>query len=434
MLVNDITNFSQIFSKEKLNIIPKLIFDIRVFTIIIILSYLLAYKLTSYAAGFQSIKHKSRIEILFLSAFFILIVVPSLKINNDIYDKLENRKLNEYRPFITKNEINYNFGKDFNNWYSDRFLGRNELIHLYNKLKLLLTNYIYEQDGYYYNKKSHWSFSTGEILTKDIKNNFPIYKTNIQKLNEFCDKNGIKLYIVISPIKGEVYPDKIYPYKQKINNYKDFEQYINKSFNRKLVTYPLTEIKEASKLEYTFPKGDVHWSEHGALIAYKALMQNIKQDFPNINILNENDFIVTKNKKAITDFPGTHYHKGHNYNVMRISIKHHNDFYLSYESKFKNKISRINNMQTFASDSFYQYGNPLKAYIIGNSFSENLYIFLKYTFKETKKRRINNSVEPSEFKITRWESEILKFKPDILIIVIQSLCLDHFKQLYSEEE
>ena len=188
ILITDLTNFSQLFSKEKLNIVPKLVFDLRVLTIILILSYLLAYKLTSYAADFKSVKNQSPIEIVFLTVFFVLLILPALKINDDTYSKGENRNLAEYKPFITKNEINYNFGQDFNNWFSDRFFGRTSIIHLYNKLRFLLTSYIYNQGEYYYNKKTQWAFSTGWGIDGDISNKFPVYEKNIKKLKNFCDK------------------------------------------------------------------------------------------------------------------------------------------------------------------------------------------------------------------------------------------------------
>lgn len=431
--INDVNSFSQLFSKERLNVKPKLIFDIRILTIILIISYLLAYKITSYAADFKSVENKSRIEVFFLAAFFFILIIPSLKINDGVYDKLENRKLSEYKPFLTKNEINYSFGQDFNSWYSDRFLGRPAFINLYNKLRFFLTYYIYEQNGYYYNKKTKWSFSTG-WFPKENNIDFSMYEKNLKKLNDFCKKNGIKLYIVIAPVKCEIYPEAIYPYKNRISNGEKFKNYINTSFNKEIVTYPLKEMQTASNNEFTYPKGDVHWSEYGALIAYKNLMQIIKQDFPDIHILNNSDFVITKNKLARTDYPSTLFHKGHEYKVMDISINKSSTSYLSYESKFADKLNIINQNSTAASDSYFPYGNPQKAYIIGTSFCENIHLFLKYTFKEVKKRRINNSVELPKFKMSRWEKEILKFKPDILIIVIQSISIDNFKNLYSEED
>lgn len=432
IFISELKEIAQIFSKEKLNITPKLNFDIRVLIIITILSYLLAYKLTSYLADFKSLKNQSRIEIIFLTAFFILLVLPSCNINNKLYDKSENRKLTEYKPFITKNEINYKFGKDFNNWYSDRFFGRTSMIHLYNKLRFLLTCYMYNQGKYYYNKKNQWAFSPEWHDINDLSYNFPLYEKNIKKLQDFCGKNTIKLYIVLAPVKGEVYPDIIYPFKLRFNNGQKFEEYINKSFGREIVTYPLEEMQEDAQKEYVFPKGDLHWSEYGAYSAYRVLMHNIKKDFPDIKILNDNDFNIEKKKLTRTDFPGTYFNKGHEYNQMRISTKHNNALYSSYESKFADMLKISVHNYNLSSDSFYPYGNPEKAYIIGTSFCENLYLFLRYTFKEVKKRRINNSYEPPEFNMLRWENEILEFKPDILILVIQGASIDNFRDLYNE--
>ena len=434
ILLTDLTAFSQLFSKEKLNIVPKLVFDARVLTIILILSYLLAYKLTSYIADFKSVKNQSRIEIVFLTVFFVLLILPALKINDEIYSKAENRKLAEYKPFITKNEINYNFGQDFNNWFSDRFFGRTSIIHLYNKLRFLLIGYIYNQGEYYYNKKTQWAFSTGWHSTGCLNKNFPVYEKNIKKLEDFCQKNGIKLYIVLAPVKGEVYPEAIYPFKLTFNNGEQFEKYINTSFGRQIATYPLKEMQDAAQKEYAFPQGDPHWSEYGAYSAYKVLMHNIKKDFPDIKILNDDDFNIEKKKLTRTDYPGTYFNKGHEYNTMRISIKHNNTLYPSYESKFSDKLQIVTHDSRASADSFFPYGNPEKAYIIGTSFSENLYLFLRYTFKEVKKRRINNSFEPPEFKMSRWEKEILEFKPDIMIIVIQSNGIKAFSELYGGEK
>lgn len=356
-----------------------------------------------------------------------------MKINDDIYDKFENRKLSEYKPFFTKNEINYSFGQDFNSWYSDRFLGRQPLINLYNKLRFFLTYYIYEQNGYYFNKKTKWAFSTNWFLKKN-NTDFSVYEKNIRKLYNFCNENGIKLYIVIAPVKSEVYPNVVYPFKKIKYEGDEFEKYINSSFGNNIVSFALPEIQKDAINDYAFTKGDPHWSEYGAYSAYKVLMNNIKQDFPDIHILNNSDFVISKNKLARTDYPSTLFHKGHEYKVMNISIKSNAPSYLSYESKFADKLNIINQNNSSASDSYFPYGNPQKAYIIGTSFCENIHLFLKYTFKEVKKRRINNSVELPKFKMSRWEKEILEFKPDILIIVLQSISIDNFKDLYSEED
>ena len=68
--------------------------------------------------------------------------------------------------------------------------------------------------------------------------------------------------------------------------------------------------------------------------------------------------------------------------------------------------------------------------MIGTSFSEKLFMFLRYSFIYIKKRKIMEG----KFKLSRWEKEILDFKPDIMIIVIQSNGIKAFSELYGGEK
>ena len=235
IFISELKEIAQIFSKERLTIIPKIIFDIRILTIILILSYLLTYKLTSYLADFKNLKNQSRIEIIFLTAFFILLTLPCLKINDDIISKAENRTLSPYVPFINKSGINYNFGQDFNNWISDRFLGRSTLTRLYNKLHFMLTYYIYEQNDRFYNKKTGWAFTKGWINPSYSEKELSDYEKNILELKNFCDKHNIKLYVLIPPVKGEVYYNEIYPHITKPSNIDILEKNVNKKVSHNII-------------------------------------------------------------------------------------------------------------------------------------------------------------------------------------------------------
>lgn len=407
----------------------KPIFDYKFFIIITVLSYLLAYRLTSYLADFKNVKHQSRIEILFLSIFALILIIPASAINNEKYSEQENRKLVEKPQFISDNEINYNFGKEFDSWFSDRFYLRELFIKFYNKTRLLLTYGIYKQNqNFYFDKHTQWAFDSNWEQKTDLSPNFPAYFKNIEKLKDFCDKNHIKLYILISPVKMDIYPQ-YYPLKLGKNTIKPFREYINSRIHQNLVLYPIEELLKASETDYAFPKGDPHWSEYGAYTAYKVLMNNIKKDFPDVKILNDNDFNITQQKLARTDYGGT-YHKGGEYKVMNINRL--TTQYTTYQHKQEKALSQVCNETILYCASSFPYGNKQKVYIIGNSFSENLFLFLKYTFSDIKKRRINNPTETSKCKMSRWEKEILDFQPDILILTITGLNI--FSELYGEDE
>ena len=407
----------------------KPIFDYKFFIIIAVLSYLLLYKLTSYLADFKNVKNQSRIEIVFLTIFGMILIIPASAINNEKYSEHENRKLAEKPQFVVENEINYNFGKNFDTWFSDRFNLRTEMIKLYNKTRFILTYGVYKQNQtYYFDKHTQWAFDSNWEQKDDLSADFPVYYRNIKKLKAFCDKNHIKLYILITPVKMDIYPQ-YYPLELGENTIKPFREYVNSRMNQNFILYPIEELQKASETDYIFPKGDPHWSEYGAYTAYKILMNNIKKDFPDIKILNDNDFNITKNTLVRTDYGGV-YHQGTEYttlNINRLKTK-----YTTYQHKKEKSLSNTCDGTILSCYSSFPYGNKKKLYIIGNSFSENLFLFLKYSFNDIRKRRINNPTETPKCRMSRWESEILDFKPDILIFTVTSL--QGFSELYGEDK
>lgn len=431
--IKNITNFSQIFFNETLNIYPKLIFNFNIFIILVILNYLLIYKLTSYLANFKSIDKISRIDILFLLSFFIILIIPSLKMNDYIYIPYERRKAAPFPEFINNNIINFKFGEDFNNWYSDRFMEREQVIYSYNEIRKILTYRIYNQGSLYFNKKNKWAFDPCWIENGHVEDFSPIL-ANIKRLNEFCNKHNIKLYIMVAPVKPQIYLEATYPYKLKYNDSEEFEKLINTQVRSNLVTYPYEGIKNASKSDYTFSKGDPHWLEYGAFIGYQELMKNIKQDFPNLKTLNDSDFIKSRRKEVRTDFPGNIFYEGYEYATMHIDIKHLPTTYLTYEHKHSNLLDMKINEAYTTSESKFPEGNPQRMYVIGTSFSENLFLFLRYSFAEVKKVRFNGFNTPDVRTFSRFEKDVLKFKPDILLIVTQNGSVNRFDELYTEKK
>ena len=129
--------FSLIYNKP-VNVKSPTKFDIKLLIVIAVLSFLLAYKLTSYLADFKTLNNASRMDIVFLLLFFAILFIPMSNIDKKtVKSEKENRNLAKYKPFIYKNSINFNFGNDFDNWFSDRFFLRNYITESFSKLKIL---------------------------------------------------------------------------------------------------------------------------------------------------------------------------------------------------------------------------------------------------------------------------------------------------------
>ena len=403
-------------------------FEFLIFVILLVLIYLLAYKLTDYMANFKTIQDKSRIDIGFLAIFFTFLAIPMCHISNEVMSNQENRKLADWKPLISeKGDINFNFGKDFDAYFSDRFFLREPVTFIYKKIKIALSYKVIEINNIYYNKKTGWAFMRVWFEVADITPNMPAITTSIQKLYDFCNKNGIKLYIIVAPVKEEVYSDKIHPFALRQQNGKIFTDMINKNIAN-IAYFPIDLLKEKSKTEYTYPKTDPHWSELGGFITANNFLKHFgyKQ-------LNEDEFnIIDKTHPVITDIPDwmTDKSVGYYYQVLGLKNKQN---YKNFTHKFEDELVILKKDDLlFSKDSHFEKAkNPQKVYIIGSSYCENVYRFLRFAFKDIQKRRINNNVSNGEkIPFNRWQSEILETKPDILLLIIESTSLHKYTSLW----
>lgn len=405
-------------------------FDVMMFVILLVLIYLLVYKLTDYLANFKTIEGKSRIDIIFLTIFFVFLCIPMSNISTEKYSRAERRSYAEWKPLIAqKGVINYNFGNDFNSYFSDRFFLRKPMISLYKKLKILVSDKIIYENDIYYNKKTGWAFKRFWFEQEDITPKLPEIIASIQKLYNFCRKNNVKLFIVIVPVKEEVYPDIIEPFTLRQNNGKILEKEINEKIGN-IAYFPLDILREKSKTDYTYPKTDPHWGELGGYIAANDFLKHFgyKQ-------LKESDFEITEQvAPVITDIPDWMTEKsiGYYYEVLGLKNKQK---YKHFTNKYEDEFTLLDkDDKLYSKDSrFIKAPNPQKVYLIGSSYSENMYRFLKFAFRDVIKRRINNNIcDGAEIPFSRWQSEIEKTKPDMLIMIIESASQNKYLTLWDE--
>ena len=428
--------------KKTLKVRTAIKFDFKLFVIILVLTYLLAYKLSNYVADFKSVKEKSRIDIIFLTIFFIFLFIPMSHINQDEISKQENRRLAKWQPFITQNgEINYDFGKNFNEWFNDRFYYRDKIIPIYLNIKYALaSDYAKIPLGYVY-KKSGWMFynqSQGDtnnsfkpLSDKELKQ----YTENIHKLLGYCNKNNIKLYILISPTKEYLYRDEDYVNKmQVVEKTRKLVDNVSKELNYEII-YPENELKKLKEKEYVCFKTDHHLTDSASFLLYKLLLKRIKQDFSDIEIKQEKDFNITYSSLIRWD-SNRDYKKGCNYERANL----HDKKLLKTKYKYYD-YKKLQDITISGVHPHYSHINPrgkYKIFIIGNSFCENLTYFLDTSFQEIQKYRFNSPLDFPKRKapldIRGYIPLIENQKPNVLLIVLSSGYVDNLKDLYDNED
>ncbi len=416
-------------------------FDFYIFFIVLVVSYLFAFKIIDYLADFKTIQHQSRIEIVFLALFFTILFIPMMHITQDKISSSENRTLAVWKPLITsKGEINYKFGKDFDNWFNDRFFLRKPIVKTYKNFKYRIAYQYYETAQGFLNKKNKWMDS--DKSTNDVhytQKDYDKAVRSIVKLQKFCEKNNIRFYIIIAPRKQEIYTKELYPMlknKSRFNESIKMANYIKNKTNVDII-YPFNELKDLSKKDYAYFKSDHHWTDEGAYLGYLKLMQQVKKDYPDIYINTNKDFDYFYSNK-VRVLPDTGLFEGRTYKVMNLHDKKLLDAkYKYYKHKKSDNIKYHSKNFKGKYYWFLDYKNNIKApklLLFGDSFTLNLLPSIVYSFSNTKNiyTYVSGENGMKNMNIKRFENEILNHKTDVLVICLSEIIRIGF--LYEENE
>lgn len=191
----------------------------------------------------------------------------------------ENRQLSVYKTFIKDNDINFNYGEDFNNWFSDRFYLRDKTTELHNILKRTINrNY---KDNFALIGKENWLFLVSGNSERNYLNLDKFSEKDLKKavdyivsIDNYCKKHNKKFIFLICPDKnkiyGEYYPD--YYIKNIPDSESRANQLISELNKRGVKTiYPYNVLKANKTSDQTkllYWKNDTHWSTYGAYTAY----------------------------------------------------------------------------------------------------------------------------------------------------------------------
>ena len=392
------------------------------------ISFLLSRLLVYWLSKFKIREHHSRIDIVFLSVFFALLLIPMSRIDRSEKSEQENRMLAKYIPLLySDGGINLKYGKDFEAWFNDHFNFRNKIIRNYNTLKYKLNRYF---SGQWYNNeiyfaKDGWMFDSFETRKFLGFNQEQTDKTiqNFKKLKNSMEKRGIKFYFFISPTKGDIYAEYNIRYLLEKDKTEELVNIISKNSGVKIY-YPRQKYLEAKESEMIFYKTDHHSTEYATWIAYQDLSTQIKHDFPEYYIASLDNYAFEYDNMVHFE---THIHKGTSAERINVDVTNHLDKQYKYfipKNQSNIKISKV-------SDNIYDYHNnlaqnDLRVMLIGNSFTENFVKFLPYSVQDMRKYRTNNIGLQMKF----IESEIKKYNPDIVIFALHSSWINNLSTMY----
>jgi hypothetical protein len=251
-----------------------------------VLAFLFSYKLINYLANFKLLQHNSRIDIVFLSMFFITLYIPMSYISKEETSPNENRVLAKYPKLLGENGINTLFGKKVENWFNDRFFGRRFMLSTEEKMKRLI-------EPHRGNKKvmvgkEGWLFYKGGNSVNNFINKSELSSHQMEKgteyliaINNWCKAHNKKFYYVLIPDKHRIYGEyvqyiqKIRPDSESMDN--QWVNYIrNHSDVNVLYLYDILMQNKGKDLLYW--KEDTHWNYFGGYIGYQEIMKTLAKN------------------------------------------------------------------------------------------------------------------------------------------------------------
>lgn len=408
------------------------------FVIISFFAFIIFYSFFSYVFALKKNENCSVSDIALVSVFVVLLFIPTLKLEKSDVSELENRPLAKFPAFYENFQLNNNWGRQFENYFNDRFFGREQLNNFYKKLIDLSSN-VYQNNLVIVDKRK--GVFTHKAAIKNLYRQVPLSElendeTSLQKFADLCSKNGSKLYVVVIPDRANIYREDI-PYHNTEGYITAGEQFSNYLANKKDLNftflYPKKELLEAKQKanDELFFKADTHQTDYGAYVVYLALIDLMKKDYKILNPVSLSIFDVSKNNKIKSAEYGA-YDIGMS-NAMSLCDEKYLDTFYTYYSPKKSSgliIKKYDDVNLLSSRAYYPKGINKKVLLIGSSYIEKLYIFIRQTFRFTDKVRVNNSYE-SNFHVYRFENKIAKEKPDIVIVALnESEALQYIESMY----
>ena len=278
-------------------------------------------------------------------------------------------------------------------------------------------------------------------LGKNKQEILDTYADNINKLQKYCDNNNIKLYILIVPRKAEFFD---YPLADKRNYEPDGAEqvidYLNVHTKTKII-YPKEAMKEANKETPVYFKTDHHWTKKGAYVGYYELIKEIKKDFPTVPVLEESSLEKYYDNRVAASW-NHDFNNGQTFDLLGLPEGYAKKIldtpYLYSNNPNKNKLQtdiKFAPIPESGKDSksdnqfYYLDGLDKKVMVIGNSYAGNLVEFLPYSFKYTARYYDNYR----HMKLDVYEDVFKEYKPDILIINIQTSYTNRLLNLYPKK-
>jgi len=347
-------------------------------------------------------------DLAFITCVALFLLVPIIGMDGSgTVSKKEKRTLAEWPNRKAWRSVDPQLGRDLESWLNDRFYGREALLDAQAQLDLLLNGQARNEDmltgqnGWLFYKQggSIRSFQHTDLFTRRER---VLTRINMIRRSEWLQAQGADLILLVAPAKNQVYgermPDGILQ-NDGISRAKQVTRYIQEHTDLP-VEYVLKDIQAEKRpgRNWLYFQQDTHWTDAGAFIAYRALMERIQENHPEIRPVEKSDFEWEFRPETGGDLSA----------LVRVDLIDP-ESEIRYQMLVASQTYTYSHLPPLDKDGYHTIlkSRPLKVMVFQDSFGEAMIPFLSSTFGDVR-------YIPSHH-IQLFQDEIQTFQPDLVI-------------------
>ena len=230
----------------------------------------------------------------FLVAIFLSLIFGGLlfkPFNADRVRLIAEKRDAETLPQFSSDSLK-TYSEKLSFYLNDQVMGRNKIIPFNNYIYYSIFGQLLDNPNVYFGDDG-WMFYIGANGRETYENRTPISNEQLYKIkcmfedrHDWLKERGIKLYIIFPRISQFIYEEKIGSRMFRYNKTSKLEQlvtYLKQNSDLEIidVAKPLLDAKDPTKPELYYKKA-THWNYYGAYFAYAAIINRIRQDFPEV--------------------------------------------------------------------------------------------------------------------------------------------------------